>query len=79
MSSAPELILPKSLASAVKGLSLDDEAMCLSGGATLVALLNANLIEPSHLISLKEIQELIGIAEQPDGSIKIGAMTRHGH
>ena len=77
MSSSPELLQPKSLASALKGLSLDDEAMCLSGGATLVALLNANLIEPSHLISLKEIQELIGIAGQPDGSIKIGAMTRH--
>ena len=77
MSSAPVLLQPKDLASALKELSVDDEAMCLSGGATLVALLNANLIEPSQLVSLKNINELVGIALQPDESVKIGAMTRH--
>ena len=77
MSRAPELLQPKDLESAVEQLSLDDEAMCLSGGATLVALLNANLVEPKQLISLKDIEELIGIEKLPDGSIKIGAMTHH--
>ena len=77
MSRAPELLQPKDLESAVEQLSLDDEAMSLSGGATLVALLNANLVEPTQLISLKEIEELIGIEKLPDGSIKIGAMTHH--
>ena len=77
MSSAPVLLQPKDLASALEELSVDDEAMCLSGGATLVALLNANLIEPSQIVSLKDINELVGIALQIEGSIKIGAMTCH--
>jgi carbon-monoxide dehydrogenase medium subunit len=68
---------PASLPEAVSLLARNEGARCLAGGATLVAMLNANLLEPSALISLAELRELSGISALPDGSIKIGAMTRH--
>jgi aerobic carbon-monoxide dehydrogenase medium subunit len=68
---------PASLVEAVSLLAQHEGARCLAGGATLVAMLNANLIEPSALISLADLRELSGISALPDGSIKIGAMTRH--
>jgi len=68
---------PASLAEAVSLLAQHEDARCLAGGATLVAMLNANLVAPSALISLADLRELSGISALPDGSIKIGAMTRH--
>ena len=68
---------PASLPEAVSLLARHEGARCLAGGATLVAMLNANLLEPSALISLAELRELSGISALPDGSIRIGAMTRH--
>ena len=77
MSTATDVLMPDSLTSALETLSADEEAMCLSGGATLVAMLNANLLEPSALISLKDIPGLSGLIKAADGMIEIGAMTRH--
>jgi len=68
---------PDNIAAALNTLSTDDEALCLSGGATLVAMLNANLVDPSTLVSLKNIPELSGLKQNSDGSIEIGAMSRH--
>ena len=67
---------PASLAEALEILSEDDEARCLAGGATLVAMLNADLVEPSTLIGLRRIDELAGITFSED-HIRIGAMTTH--
>ena len=69
-------IEPASLSEALEILSADDEARCLAGGATLVAMLNANLVEPSTLIGLRRIDELAGITVSGD-HIRIGAMTTH--
>ena len=69
-------IEPTSLAEALEILSKDDEARCLAGGATLVAMLNADLVEPSTLIGLRRIDELAGITLTGD-HIRIGAMTTH--
>ena len=69
-------IEPASLAEALEILSEDDEARCLAGGATLVAMLNADLVEPSTLIGLRRIDELAGIT-LTGGHIRIGAMTTH--
>ena len=69
-------IEPASLSEALEILSADDEARCLAGGATLVAMLNADLVEPSTLISLRRIDELAGITVVGD-LIRIGAMTTH--
>ena len=69
-------IEPDSLSEALEILSADDEARCLAGGATLVAMLNADLVEPSTLIGLRRIDELTGITVAED-FIRIGAMTTH--
>ncbi len=53
------------------------DSLYLAGGATLVAMKNAGLIEPESLIALDGLQELSGITRLADGSIRIGAMTRH--
>jgi carbon-monoxide dehydrogenase medium subunit len=75
--SAPLFHLPTSLEEAVQLLAEDPEARCLAGGATLVAMMNARLVEPSALVSLRMIKEMTGIARAGDGSVRIGAMTRH--
>ena len=67
---------PTSLSEALKILAGDDEARCLAGGATLVAMLNADLVEPSTLIGLRRIDELSGITVTGD-QLRIGAMTTH--
>lgn len=69
-------IEPASLSEALEILSADDEARCLAGGATLVAMLNADLVEPSTLVGLRRIDELAGITATED-HIRIGAMTTH--
>ena len=69
-------IEPASLSEALEILSADDEARCLAGGATLVAMLNADLVEPSTLIGLRRIDELAGISVSGD-HIRIGATTTH--
>lgn len=68
---------PETLDAALALLEGDDDARCLAGGQTLVAMLNANLVEPSALISLRRIRDLGGIAWQADGSVRIGAMATH--
>ena len=69
-------IEPASLSEALEILSQDDEARCLAGGATLVAMLNADLVEPSTLVGLRRIDELSGIAETGD-HMRVGATTTH--
>jgi carbon-monoxide dehydrogenase medium subunit len=67
---------PENLEQALALLASDLDARCIAGGATLVAMLNADLLEPSALISLKRIAELKGIHETAEG-LAIGAMTTH--
>jgi carbon-monoxide dehydrogenase medium subunit len=69
--------LPDTIEEAVGLLAADPEARCLAGGATLVALMNAGLMQPSALISLRRVAGLQGIERSADGSVRIGAMTRH--
>jgi carbon-monoxide dehydrogenase medium subunit len=68
---------PASVAEAIALLQQHDGARALAGGATLVAMLNARLVEPTALISLAGIAGLSGISRRDDGTIHIGAMTRH--
>jgi carbon-monoxide dehydrogenase medium subunit len=67
---------PRTLDDAIGHLVADGEARCIAGGQTLVAMLNANLIAPSALISLAGIPELHGIIEMPH-AIRVGAMATH--
>ena len=52
---------PSTVAEAVSLLASDEEARCLAGGATLVAMMNADLLMPSALVSLRHIEVLRGI------------------
>jgi aerobic carbon-monoxide dehydrogenase medium subunit len=72
-----EFFRPTSVAEALSLLDRHEDARCLAGGATLVAMMNAGLVEPSQLVSLAGLPELAGITKLPDGSVRIGAMTRH--
>lgn len=68
---------PRSVEEAIELLQRDPDAKPISGGATLVAMSNARVIEPHALVSLARIDEIRGISALPDGRIRIGAFTRH--
>ena len=68
---------PKSLAEAIQILADDPEAKPLAGRASLVAMLNARLVEPTALVSLSCIEELRRTERRSDGTLRIGAMRRH--
>lgn len=71
------LYRPATLRAALELLAQDAEARPLAGGATLVAMMNARVLEPRALVSLGSIAELRGIQLQADGTLRIGAFTRH--
>jgi carbon-monoxide dehydrogenase medium subunit len=68
---------PTDMSEALRLLAADPEARPLAGGASLVAMMNARLVEPTTLISLASIEQLAGITEIDGGFLRIGAMTRH--
>jgi aerobic carbon-monoxide dehydrogenase medium subunit len=70
------LVRPTTIESAVAALAEDPDARCLAGGQTLVAMMNADLLHPSKLISLRGIASLGEIATA-DGAVRIGAMATH--
>jgi carbon-monoxide dehydrogenase medium subunit len=72
-----KLYRPSTMREAVDLVAGDDEARYLAGGATLVAMMNADLIRPSALISLRDVEELRGIRKGSGGELIIGAMTTH--
>lgn len=72
-----EVLFPDSIEQAVALLAAHEDARPISGGATLVAMRNAGLVDASHLVSLDRIAGLGGIEMLDDGRIRIGAMTRH--
>lgn len=68
---------PLSVDEATALLAQDPEARPLAGGATLVAMMNARVVEPHALVNLSRIEELRGIRVEADGRVRIGAFTRH--
>ena len=71
------LLKPRTLAQALDLLNRCPDARPISGGATLVAMINARVVEPTRLVSLANVPELRGISALPDGRLRIGAFTRH--
>ncbi len=71
------VISPPTVEDAIAFHAAHPEARPMSGGASLVAMKNARLIEASHFVSLARIESLRGIARRPDGGLRIGGMTRH--
>ena len=68
---------PETLAEAVGLLTSHADTRPLAGGASLVAMLNARLVEPSALVSLARVKELHGSKALADGTLRLGAMMRH--
>jgi carbon-monoxide dehydrogenase medium subunit len=54
-----------------------EEARFLAGGQSLVPAMNFRVAQPAVLIDLNRVAGLDGIAAQPDGSLRIGAMARN--
>ncbi|MGE0311424.1 MAG: xanthine dehydrogenase family protein subunit M [Lautropia sp.] len=77
MAALQGLYRPRTVAEAVALLAQDPDARPLAGGATLVAMMNARVLEPKALVSLAGIPEIQGLSTMPDGRIRIGAFTRH--
>ena len=67
---------PESVDEVIGLLEAQPEARCLAGGATLIALMNADLLVPPALIGLRRVQALVGITDDPQG-LRIGALTTH--
>jgi carbon-monoxide dehydrogenase medium subunit len=78
MNAAMRVSHPRSVAEAVGILAAEPSARCIAGGGTLVAMMNASLAEDiAHLVDLKGIDGLRGIERSTDGTVRIGAMTKH--
>ena len=77
MSASEGLFRPGTVDEAVALLRRLPDAKLISGGATLVAMINASLAEPKTLVSLAAVDELRRISATPGGGYRIGAMTRH--
>jgi aerobic carbon-monoxide dehydrogenase medium subunit len=71
-----DYVAPATLDEAYQALEPPD-AHCLAGGQSLVAMMNLGLATPGRLVSLRRIPELRGVTTDPDGGLRIGAMTTH--
>ena len=67
---------PSSIDEAIAILAREENARCVSGGATLVAMMNADLIAPAALVGLRCVNGLEGISKNGEG-LRVGAMTTH--
>jgi carbon-monoxide dehydrogenase medium subunit len=71
------LFSPETLTSALNAKAeYKQEAYCLAGGQSLIASMNFRCLEPAVLIDLNTLPELDYVHLEPDGQVKIGAMTR---
>jgi aerobic carbon-monoxide dehydrogenase medium subunit len=71
-----ELEEPATLAQAIALLDPDDASVRpIAGGTALMLMMKAGVFRPARLVSLRAIAELGAIATQPDGALRIGAMT----
>jgi carbon-monoxide dehydrogenase medium subunit len=54
-----------------------EDAHLIAGGTSLILLMNLGLVQPEHIVSLRGVPNLRGIARSADGSLRIGALTTH--
>ena len=72
-----EYVAPQSLDEALAALREGGEdAKLLAGGHSLLPLMKLRLAAPTLLVDLRRVPGLTGI-DRSDGSLRIGAMTRH--
>jgi carbon-monoxide dehydrogenase medium subunit len=70
---------PASLAEALDLLAEhgDDDTHVIAGGTSMVLLMTMGLVQPEHVIALRKIPELHGVATEDDGGLRIGALATH--
>ena len=71
-----EYFAPKNLSDAISILDKNSEARVLAGGQSLVPSMNFRLTSPSHLVDLKNIENLDQIKIE-NNLIKVGALVKH--
>src|SRR6202158_2786714 len=54
-----------------------DDAHLMAGGTALVLLLQQGLVQPGHVVGLRELSELHGVRRLDDGGLEIRALTTH--
>jgi carbon-monoxide dehydrogenase medium subunit len=67
---------PTSIEEALSLLATLDDAKLLAGGHSLVPMMKLRLAQPAHVVSLRRVPDLTGIAQSGELFI-IGAMTTH--
>ena len=73
---AMRVVRPRTVEDAVRVLAAHGpEAMILAGGTDVVPNLQMRLFAPRVLIDIKGIGSLRGVVRQPDGTIRVGALT----
>jgi aerobic carbon-monoxide dehydrogenase medium subunit len=71
-----ELAEPATVKEAVALLDPDDASVRpIAGGTALMLMMKAGVFQPSKLVSLRNVKELMAINKTPDGGLRIGAMT----
>lgn len=72
-----EYARPRSLREAVRLLAeAGPEGAVLAGGTDLLALMKDDIVAPARLVSLRDVEELRGIARDGSAAIRIGAAAR---
>ena len=66
---------PDTLGEAKSLLRRLGDATLMSGATSLVLLMKQGLVRPEHVVSLRRVRELHGITRDPDGALRLGAMT----
>ena len=54
-----------------------EDAHLMAGGTALVLLLQQGLVQPGHVVGLRNVAELHGIRRLEDGGLQIRAMATH--
>lgn len=67
---------PETITEAIAALAAEPTARPLAGGQSLIPMMNFRLSRPAALVDLRKVAALRGIVVA-DGTIRIGAMTRH--
>ena len=68
---------PLTVDEVVSLLAKEPGSRCIAGGQTLVAMMNAGLVDTPSLIAVEGISELRSIQQLTDGSVRIGAGVSH--
>jgi len=72
-----ELLQPTSFDEAIQLLSLDpDHSKPIAGGTALMLMMKSQIFTPTQLISLRNIKDSSYIKAEPNGEVKIGALSK---